>query len=292
MHYTQSKSILSSNNGMNLYRGCTHGCIYCDSRSSVYGMDHAFEDVEVKKNSLELLKKELLKRPKSMIGTGAMTDPYIPLENHLEYVRGALKLIYKYGFGFTCITKSDLILRDLDLLEKINEKSKVVVQMTLTTADDELCGILEPNVCRTSRRVEVLNALNDVGIPTVVWLCPILPYINDTPENISKILDYCVESNVHGIICFEMGLTLRHGNREYFYFKLDEHFPGLKEKYIKEYGSSYAIPSPNNKKLMDLFMKRTSDEGILNSPPEIFRYLAEFPQKSYQSKLNFEPSGL
>lgn len=285
MHYVNSKTILSRNNGMNLYRGCTHGCIYCDSRSKIYGMGHKFEDIEVKQNSLELLKKELKKRPKSMIGTGAMTDPYIPLEKHLGYVRKSLELIYKYGFGFTCITKSDLILRDLELLKKINEKSRVVIQMTLTTADDELCSILEPNVCPTSRRVEVLKILKEAEIPTIVWLCPILPYINDTEDNINSIIDFCIESNVKGILCHEMGLTLREGNREYFYSKLDEHFEGLKEKYIRQYGDSYSIPSPNNRKLMDIFKKRTSEEGILNSFNEIFPYLHEFPQSSYQTKL-------
>lgn len=270
---------------MNLYRGCTHGCIYCDSRSKIYGMKHEFEDIEVKENSLDLLKKELKKRPKSMIGTGAMTDPYIPLEKHLKYVRKSLELIYHYGFGFTCITKSDLILRDLELLKKINEKSKAVVQMTLTTASDDLCGILEPNVCPTSRRVEVLNILNEAEIPTVVWLCPILPYINDTEENINSIIDYCIDTNVKGIFCHNMGLTLREGNREYFYSKLDEHFPGLKNKYIKNYGNSYSLPSPNNAKLMGIFKKRTSNEGILNDFYDIFRYLHEFPQDTYQSKL-------
>ena len=285
MHYVKSKSILSQNNGMNLYRGCSHGCIYCDSRSDVYGMGHEFEDIEVKENSLELLKKELKRRPKAMIGTGSMTDPYIPLENHLKYVRKTLELIHDYGFGFTCITKSDLILRDLDLLKMINEKTKAVVQVTLTTADDDLCSVLEPNVCTTSRRVEVLKTLDREGIPTVVWLCPILPYINDTEENINSIIDYCIESNVKGIFCHGMGLTLRKGNREYFYSKLDEHFPGLKDKYIQEFGDSYSVPSPNDKHLMKIFRTRTWENGILNSFNEIFRYLHEFPQSSYQTKL-------
>ena len=285
MHYVKSKSILSQNNGMNLYRGCSHGCIYCDSRSDVYGMGHEFEDIEVKENALELLKKELKRRPKAMIGTGAMTDPYIPLENHLKYVRKTLELIHDYGFGFTCITKSDLILRDLDLLKMINEKTKAVVQMTLTTADDDLCSVLEPNVCTTSRRVEVLKTLDREGIPTVVWLCPILPYINDTEENINSIIDYCIESNVKGIFCHGMGLTLRKGNREYFYSKLDEHFPGLKDRYIQEFGDSYSLPSPNDKSLMKLFRTRTRENGILNNFNEIFRYLHEFPQSSYQTKL-------
>ena len=285
MHYVSSKSILSKNNGMNLYRGCSHGCIYCDSRSEVYGMKHEFEDIEVKENALQLLKRELMKRPKSMIGTGAMTDPYIPLENRLKFVRKSLELIDRYGFGFTCITKSDLLLRDLDLLKKINSNTKAVVQMTLTTFDDELCAILEPNVCNTSRRIEVLNILKDEGIPTVVWLCPILPYINDTTENINSILDSCIDADVKGVICYGMGLTLREGNREYFYEKLDHHFPGLKDRYMKEFGNSYSIPSPNSEELMNLFFKRTSRNNILNNPREIFEYLNDFPQKSRQTKL-------
>ena len=285
MHYSTAKSILSPKNGMNLYRGCTHGCIYCDSRSLKYNMEHDFEDIEVKQNALELLKKELIKRTPAMIGTGAMADPYVPLEKHLEYVKKSLELIYRYGFGFTCITKSDLVLRDLDLLKKINEKARAVVQVTITTADDELCKVLEPNVCPTSRRVEVLKTLNDAGIPTIVWLCPILPYINDTEDNINSILDFCIDANVKGILCHGMGLTLRKGNREYFYDKLDEHFPGLKDRYIESYGDDYSIPSPNNAKLMSIFKKRTSKNGILNDFNEIYRYLYYFPQKSVQSKL-------
>ena len=285
MHYVNSKSILSNTNSMNLYRGCTHGCIYCDSRSDVYGMNHAFEDIEVKQNSLELLKRELVKRKPAMIGTGAMTDPYIPLEKRLKYVRKSLKLIHRYGFGFTCITKSDLVLRDLDLIKKINEKTKAVVQMTLTTASDELCKIIEPNVCPTSRRVEVLETLNDNGIPTVVWLCPILPYINDTKENLNSILDSCIDANVRGIINMGMGLTLRDGNREYFYEKLDESFPGLRERYVREFANSYSIPSPDERNLRKIFLRRTSENGILNDVEDIFTYLRDFPSKTVQSKL-------
>ena len=290
MHFVQAKSLLSSKNGMNLYRGCTHGCIYCDSRSKIYNMNHDFEDIEVKQNSLELLKKALKsKKEKCMIGTGSMTDPYIPLESKLEFVRNSLKLIYRYGFGFTCITKSDLILRDLDLLKKINEKAKTVVQITLTTADEDLCKKIEPNVCTTKRRVEVLKKLNDADIPTVVWLTPFLPYINDTEENINELLDYCIETNVKGIICFNIGLTLRDGNRQYFYKKLDESFPGLKNRYIEKYGSSYVLESENNKELMDLFYKRTAKNNILNKPDDVFSYLRDFPNKdkSKQSTLYF-----
>ena len=226
MHYARVKGILSPKNGMNLYRGCSHGCIYCDSRSKCYQMEHAFEDIEVKENALELLESALRrKRKRCMIGTGAMTDPYIPLETELEYTRKALTLIEKYGFGVALQTKSDRVLRDLDILKKINGKTKAVVQMTLTTADESLCRLIEPNVSTTKERFEALKALRDNGIPTVVWLCPILPYINDTAENITAILDMCVEAEVRGVICFGMGLTLREGNREYFYSQLDKHFP-------------------------------------------------------------------
>ena len=206
---------------MNLYRGCEHGCIYCDARSDCYHMEHNFEDIEVKENALKLLEDTLRrKRKPCMVGTGSMSDPYMPLENRLCYTRKALKLIERYGFGMTLITKSDLVLRDLDLLKTIQNKTKCVVQMTLTTYDEVLCRKLEPGVCTTKRRFEVLKTLRDESIPTVVWLCPILPFLNDTMENISGILDYCVEAKVKGIICFGMGMTLRNGNREYFYQQL------------------------------------------------------------------------
>lgn len=280
MHYVKSKSILSQNNGMNIYRGCTHGCIYCDSRSRIYNMNHKFEDIQVKENSVELLAKALKnKKQKVMIGTGSMTDPYSPIEKHLQYLKKSLDLIYRYGHGFTCITKSDLILRDLEILKKINERAKVIVQMTLTTTDEELCRILEPHVCTTERRIEVLDILNREGIETVVWLCPILPYINDSEENINSILDACIKTNVKGIICFEMGLTLRDGSRQYFYKKLDEHFLGMKNRYIREFRNAYHIPSPNNRKLMEIFEKRTREHNIMNKPDEIFEYLHKFPEK-------------
>lgn len=288
MHYVKAKTILSAKNGMNLYRGCTHGCIYCDSRSNCYNINHDFEDIEVKENGIDLLKKSLKsKREKCMISTGSMTDPYIPLEIELKYLRKSLKLIYKYGFGFTCITKSNLILRDLDLIEKINNKTKAVVQMTLTTYDEELCKKIEPNVCTTKERVKVLKKLKEHNIPIIIWLTPILPFINDTEDNINQILDYCIDLEVKGIICFEMGLTLRDGDREYFYKQLDTQFPGLKEKYIKTYKNNYNLPSINNKKLMSIFKKRCKEHDILYNPNEIFKYLREFPksENTTQTKL-------
>lgn len=280
MHKVKVKGILSAKNGMNLYRGCQHGCIYCDSRSKCYQILHDFEDIEVKENAVELLEYALAhKRKKCMIGTGSMTDPYIPLEMEIQSVRKALELIDKYGFGFTVITKSDRILRDIDLLEKINKKTKCVVQMTLTTADDELCRKIEPCVCTTTQRFEVLKKLRDRGIPTVVWLSPILPFINDTKENILRLVDMCAEAKVYGIICFGMGLTLREGNREYFYEQLDKNFPGLKERYIKTFGDRYSVCSPRNNELMKLFYQKCKSYGIVHNNQQVFSYLSEFEEK-------------
>ncbi len=286
MHYVKVMGILSPSNGMNLYRGCSHGCIYCDSRSKCYQMNHDFEDIEVKENALELLEAALRrKRKRCMIGTGAMTDPYIPLEKKLGYTRKALLLIEKYGFGVALQTKSDLVLRDLDILRRINEKTKAVVQMTLTTADEKLCRIIEPNVSTTNERFEALKALRDAGIPTVVWLCPVLPFINDTEENIRTILGMCVEAGVRGVLCFGMGLTLREGNREYFYRQLDIHFPRLKERYIREYGNNYMVDSPRSTELMRLFHRICEENGILHSNDQIFEYLRKFEEKNAAEQL-------
>ena len=272
---------------MNIYRGCSHGCIYCDSRSACYGMDHDFEDIEVKENALELLEDALKrKRRKCMIGMGSMTDPYIPAEMEIGNVRKTLSLIEAYRFGFTAITKSDRILRDLDLLKKINEKTKCVVQMTLTTHNEELCKKLEPNVSTTKERFQALLLLRDAGIPTIVWLCPILPFINDTAENIEGILQYCIEANVRGIICFGMGMTLREGSREYFYGQLDRLFPGMKEKYIRVYGTQYILPSPNSKRLMKLFKQNCALHGIMDDPNEVFAYLNAFEDKQEPRQLS------
>lgn len=280
MHEVNVKGILSAKNGMNIYRGCLHGCIYCDSRSLCYQMKHKFEDIEVKANAVELLENALRrKRNKCMIGTGAMSDPYMPIEEKLGNMRKCLEVIERYGFGVTMITKSTKVLRDLDLLKKINEKSKCVVQMTLTTYDEDLCRIVEPNVETTYERFRALEILRDNGIPTVVWLCPILPFINDTEENIRGILDYCVRAKVKGIINFDMGVTLRDGNREYFYKKLDEHFPGLKEKYIRMYGNSYQLSSPNSRKLNMIYKSECIKNGIMCDVNECFENLNKYEDK-------------
>ena len=287
MHFVHAKGILSAKNGMNLYRGCSHGCIYCDSRSKCYHMEHDFEDIEVKVNAIELLENALKrKRVKCMLGTGAMTDPYIPLESKIGNVRKALALADQYGFGFTLITKSDRVLRDLDLLKAINDKTKCVVQMTLTTYDEDLCRKIEPNVSTTKERFEALKKLHEADIPTVVWLCPILPFINDTEENIRGILEYCIEAKVYGVICFGMGLTLREGNREYFYNQLDRLFPHMKERYMRLYGTQYQVNSPKNNALMKVFHQICEGNGIVHDNAEIFAYLSGFEEKDGPIQLN------
>lgn len=289
MHFVDAKGILTGSGGfygMNIYRGCSHGCIYCDSRSRCYQFSHPFEDIEVKRNAPELLERALRsKRKKCMIGTGSMSDPYMHCEEKLQLTRRCLEIIHKYDFGAAIQTKSDRILRDIELLEEINRSAKCVVQVTLTTFDEDLCRIVEPNVCTTKRRIEVLAEMQKRGIPTIVWLSPILPFINDTGENVRSILEACASVGVRGIICFGMGLTLREGDREYYYAALDKHFPGLKEKYIRLYGNAYEVPSPNSGELMRIFNDFCRKNEILYTPEACFHFLNEFPEKYEQMSL-------
>lgn len=283
MHFVDAKGILSSKNGMNLYRGCTHGCIYCDSRSRCYQMNHDFEDIEVKQNGPELLERALRsKRKRCMIGTGAMCDPYMHCEEELGLTRKCLEIIERYGFGLAIQTKSDRILRDLDLLKSIHQKAKCVVQMTLTTYDEELCRIVEPDVCTTKRRFEVLKIFQENGIPTVVWMSPFLPFINATRENVEGILDYCISAGVYGIICFGIGMTLREGNREYFYEALDKNFPGMRERYQRKYGYAYEVTSSRNREIMGMLHRVCREHGIVSDVNEVFAYLHEFPEEGYE----------
>ena len=286
MHFVDAKGILTGNSGyygMNIYRGCSHGCIYCDSRSKCYQFTHPFEDIEVKRNAPELLEIALRsKRKRCMIGTGAMSDPYMHCEEELRLTRKCLEIIRKYGFGAAIQTKSDRILQDIDLLDEINRSAKCVVQITLTTYDDDLCSILEPNVCNTKRRIEVLAKMQERGIPTIVWLTPILPFINDTEENIISIMNECVRTGVKGIIDFGMGLTLREGDREYYYAALDKHFPGMKQRYIRTYGNSYELPSPNAKELTSIYKRICRDNSMMSTPEECFSYMRELPEKNSQ----------
>ena len=289
MHFVDAKGILTGSGGhlgMNIYRGCTHGCVYCDSRSRCYQFTHLFEDIEVKQNAPELLEKALQsKRKRCMIGTGSMSDPYMHCEEQLGLTRRCLEVIQKYGFGVAIQTKSDRILRDIDLLDEINRSAKCVVQMTLTTYDDDLCRILEPHVCNTRRRIEVLERMRERGIPTVAWLTPILPFINDTPENVTAILQECVRVGVKGVIDFGMGLTLREGDREYYYAALDKYFPGMKDRYIQRYGNAYELPSPRARELTALFQRICRNNDILSTPEACFAYMNDLPERQQQISL-------
>ena len=286
VHFVKAKGIIGTNNGMNIYRGCQHGCIYCDARSSCYQFTHLFDDIEVKENAVELLESALKSRRRpTMIGTGAMTDPYMPLEGKLGMTRRTLEIIEKHGFGATVHTKSDLILRDLDLFQKINEKTKAVAQLSLTCMDDSLSRLIEPNVCPTTRRIQALREFQKAGVPTVVWLCPILPFLTDTAENIRGILDACRDTGVKGVIWYGPGLTLRDGDREFFYAHLDRKFPGLKDVYIRRYGNAYEVNSPNGAYLNRLFHDTCARYGLWHDNEQIFRYLRTLEDREPQLRL-------
>ena len=249
-------------------------------------MKHAFEDIEVKRGAVKILDAQLArKRKPCMIGTGGMCDPYIPLEDELRLTRQCIELIERYGFGLAIQTKSARILRDMDILRSINEKAKCVVQITLTTYDEELCRIMEPDVSTSAERFAALEAMRDAGLPTVVWLSPILPFINDTMENLRGLMDYCVRAKVRGIVFFGFGTTMREGSRDYFYMKLDEHFPGMKQKYMRAYGGSYECMSPHNGALTEVFSEICDKHGIMYRPDDVFAYLHRFETNERQLSL-------
>lgn len=286
MHFVEAKSLLTRWGGMNIYRGCAHGCVYCDSRSACYRFAHRFEDIEVKQNAPELLEAVVrAKRRPIMIGTGSMSDPYQPCEEELRLTRRCLEILERYGFGATVITKSDRVLRDIELFERINNKAKSVLQMSLTVADDGLSRILEPNVCPTSRRYEVLKAFQERGIPTVVWMTPLLPFITDTEENFDRLMGYCLDAGVKGIVLWNVGMTLRDGDRAYYYRALDRHFPGLSDRYRARYGEAYELVSDESDRLMARFHSLCGKYGILHDPEECFSYLRELPERAEQLSL-------
>ena len=248
MEFIKTKTILSKvkygnewygiDYNMNLYRGCSHGCIYCDSRSSCYHIDD-FDIVRSKENALNILKQELIKKKtKGVIGIGSMSDTYNPMERKYEITKGALELISKYNYGVAIDTKSDLILRDLDILKEINSKNNVIVKFTITTPNDELSKIIEPNVCKTSKRLNAIKTLSDNGIFTGIMMNPTLPFITDNEDDIKKLVKLAYEHGAKFIHTY-MSVTLRDNQRDYYFQKLDKHFPNLKEKYIKAYGERY-----------------------------------------------------
>jgi len=245
---------------MNLYRGCQHQCIYCDSRSECYQIKDLAQ-IQVKENAISLLEKEIKsKKLKGTIGTGSMNDPYMPIEKQLEVTRKALEIINKYNYPVHVITKSNLVLRDIDVLKNVS-KTYAAVSVTITTATDKLGKIIEPAASLSSERFETIKALSDAGIYCGVLLMPILPFINDTPENIIAVIEMAKKAGAKYIIGW-MGMTLRDKQREYYYEKLDVHFPELKEKYIARYGDQYSISVPDGVKLHALFNAKCKEVDI------------------------------
>ncbi|MGY0372994.1 radical SAM protein [Clostridium sp. JNZ J1-5] len=269
--YVKDNSWFGVNYNMNIYKGCCHGCIYCDSRSECYGIDN-FDKVRAKENSIKIIRNDLRsKRRKGVIGTGAMSDPYNPFEKDLMLTRDALDLINRFNFGIAIATKSNLITRDIDILRKIKEHSPVIIKMTVTTFQDELCKKVEPNVCAASERFQAIKALSDNGIFTGVLLMPILPFINDNEENIVSIVKKTAECGGKFILAYGMGLTLRQNQREYFYNQLIRLFPdkNLVQKYNTTFGNSYECSSPNSRKLWVIFKNECERLGILYKMKDI-----------------------
>ena len=278
MDYIPAKSIISNykennewfggNYNMNIYKGCCHGCIYCDSRSDCYGIED-FDRVRVKENSINLVEKDLKsKRKKGVVSTGAMSDPYNPFEEKLLLTRKALELIDKYNYGAAIDTKSDLITRDIDVLKRIKEHSPVLCKITITTADDELSKKIEPNVSLSSERFKAIKELSDAGIYTGILLMPILPFINDTEENIISIVRKA-EENGAKFIYPAFGVTLRSNQRMHFFDKLDKEFPKIKERYIREFQNNYMCSSPKGRELYKIFTEECRKLGIIYKMKDI-----------------------
>lgn len=280
MEFIQAKTILSKvkygnqwygiDYNINLYRGCSHGCIYCDSRSNCYHIEN-FDTVKGKERALEILENELIrKREKGIVGIGAMSDTYNPQEIKYELTRGALKLISKYNYGVSIDTKSDLVLRDIDLLKEINEKNSVIVKFTITTPKDELSKIIEPHVCVTSKRLEAIKKLSENGIFTGIMMNPTLPFITDNEEDVKKLVKLAKENRARFIHTY-MGMTLRENQRDYYFKQLDKNFKGIKEKYIRCYGNKYNCTTPNYKKLYKIFKEECDKYGILYRMKDIIK---------------------
>ncbi|MDD6051254.1 MAG: radical SAM protein [Clostridiales bacterium] len=237
---------------MNLYRGCSHGCVYCDSRSVCYQIDH-FETVRPKENALSLLEREMRsKRDTGVITMGSMSDPYNPLEEKLQLTRQALEMIRRYRFGAAFTTKSALCARDAALLSEVSRHAPVCARMTVTCADDALCRKLEPHVAVTSERFQAIRTLADHGVFTGVWLNPVLPFLTDDEANLRRIVQMTADNGGRFVVCF-FGMTLRTGNREYFFDALERDFPGVREKYLCNYGNSYELVVPDAERRYDAF---------------------------------------
>ena len=245
---------------MNLYRGCQHQCIYCDSRSDCYQIED-FAKIQVKVNALDLLEDVLpRKRMRGTIGFGSMNDPYMPVEREYQLTGKALEIISNNKFPVHILTKSDLVLRDIDLLKDIS-RVYAAISFTVTTADDDLARKLEPGAPLPSARFRAMGKLAEAGILTGVTMMPMLPFLEDSEQNILQIISRAQNSGATYIIP-SFGVSLRPGSREYYYHKLDKLFPGTKEKYINKYGDQYQCSVPRWRELNKAFQEEINRTGI------------------------------
>lgn len=292
MKEIQAKSIISRNSHpsswfgtnytMNVYRGCTHGCIYCDSRSECYQIEN-FEDIIIKINAPRLLEQRLSKmRKRATIGSGSMSDPYIPVEKKYKLTRECLEIIDKYRFRVHLCTKSNLILRDIDILEKI-AKRYASVAFTITTLDEELAKIIEPNAPKPIERLEAMGILSQIGVVTGITMMPQLPYIMETKEHLERIIHAAKDYGAKFIMP-AFGVTLRDRQREYYYSKIDESFKGLSEKYKKRFKLKYSASCINYKKMQEYFTLECKKLGISTDMPSYEKY-SGVTQLSYFDKI-------
>ncbi len=287
MHYKEVKAILSPQNGLNVYRGCSYSCVFCDARSTCHRMDHEFDDIEVKAHAVDMLEYALKKkRTKSMIQIGASSEPYIPLEEELQLVRRCLNQIERFDFGLVLYTHSTLALRDIDILDKINRKTKCIVIVRLSTSDDALAKQMEADTSLPSERLMLMKKLTARGITVIVRLAPILPFINDSLENIQELLSYCEQANVYGILTDKMCPVLREGNRERFYQQLYKKFPDIYDRYEEVYGDEKTLKTENYAAIMTYIRETCEAHGIQYDKEELLRFTREYKNKTIGTQLS------
>lgn len=287
MHYKEVKAILSPQNGLNVYRGCSYSCVFCDARSTCHRMDHEFDDIEVKAHAVDMLEYALKKkRTKSMIQIGASSEPYIPLEEELQLVRRCLNQIERFDFGLVLYTHSTLALRDIDILDKINRKTKCIVIVRLSTSDDALAKQMEADTSLPSERLMLMKKLTARGITVIVRLAPILPFINDSLENIQELLSYCEQANVYGILTDKMCPVLREGNRERFYQQLYKKFPDIYDRYEEVYGDEKTLKTENYDAIMTYIRETCEAHGIQHDKEELLRFTREYKNKTIGTQLS------
>jgi DNA repair photolyase len=292
MDYIPAKTIITKNKNpdywfghdynMNIYKGCSHRCIYCDSRSECYRVED-FDRVRAKQDALSIINRELKTKKSGIVGTGAMSDPYNPYEAELKLTRSALELIDTHGFGVSIATKSDLITRDIDVLKNIRKHSPVCIKLTITTFDDDLCGRIEPDAARSSARFDTLYRLAGNGLFCGILMMPVLPFINDDEDNIRNIIRTASEAGARFVYPW-FGVTLRLNQRVYFYEQLDKHFPGMKAKYVKAYGNRYECSAQASKSLYRLTAELCSKYGLLYQMSHIVqavKYKETYEQLSF-----------